>query len=80
MTTIDIQKTNLIEKILAIPNSEILLELDSVLNNFMSKQQIIITTNDQKKSIKQGITDIKNGDFFSQTEANKMDLQWLNEK
>lgn len=80
MTTIDIQKNNLIKKILAVPNEGILAELDNLLNNFMSKQEIVATSSDQKKAIKQGLADIKNGDFYSQEQIDNMDLQWLNEK
>lgn len=80
MEAIDIQKKNLIKKILAVPNERILLELDDFLNTFGAEQEIVYTSVEQKKAINQGLADIKKGDFYSEEELDRTDLQWLNEK
>ncbi len=80
METIDIQRKNLIKKILAVPNERILFELDNLLNKFETKYDIVYTSIEQKKAINQGLADIRKGDFYSEEELDSIDLQWLNEK
>lgn len=80
METIDIQRKNLIKKILAVPNERILFELDNLLNKFETKQEIVYTSIEQRKAINQGLADLRKGDCYSQEELDSIDLQWLNEK
>lgn len=79
MASIDTHKTALIKRILEVNNQKILTSIDLFLNN-NSSNEIITASVEQKKSILQGIKDIENGNFYSQEEIDKKDLQWLNEK
>ena len=79
MASIDTHKTALIKRILEVNNQKILTSIDLFLNN-NSSNEIITASVEQKKSILQGIKDIKSGNFYSQEEIDKKDLQWLNEK
>lgn len=79
MATIDSHKTRLIKRILEIPNENVLDSIDNLLDSF--SVDAIITTNEiQKKAIFQGIKDIEEGNYYSQEEIDKMDLEWLNGK
>ena len=79
MATIDTHKTSIIKRILDIQNDKLLTLIDNFLNNF-SNDEVVITTENQKKSIRQGIDDIKNDTFYTQNEIDKMDMKWLSEK
>ena len=79
MASIDTHKTALIKRILEVNNQKILTSIDLFLNN-NSSNEIITASVEQKKSILQGIKDIKSGNFYSQEEIDEKDLQWLNEK
>lgn len=79
MATIEQHKTQLIQRILDIPNESILLAIDNLLNTLAPKNSISTSAN-EKKAILKGISDIKKGDCFSQETIDKMDLEWLKEK
>lgn len=76
MATIDLYKTRLIQKILEIPNEQMLVSVENFVDSF-TKKEIITTDKNQKKAIHQGLEDIKNGNFYTQEEVDKMDMEWL---
>ena len=79
MTTIDTHKTSIIKRILDIQNDNLLTLIDNLLNNF-SKQEVVFTNENQKKSILQGLDDINNDVVYTQNEIDKIDMKWLSEK
>jgi hypothetical protein len=79
MVTIEQHKTKLIQRILDIPNEKTLLAIDNLLNS-LPANPIFSTNVNEKKAITKGISDIKNGDYFSQETIDQMDMQWLKEK
>ena len=76
MAAIDLYKTRLIQKILEIPNEQMLVSVENFVDSF-TKKEIITTDKNQKKAIYQGLEDIKNGNFYTQEEVDKMDMEWL---
>jgi uncharacterized protein YjcR len=76
MATIDTHKTRLIQRILEIPSEKILVSIENLIDSY-TKKEVVVTNKNQKKAIHQGIEDIKNGDFYTQEEVEKMDSEWL---
>jgi predicted transcriptional regulator len=80
MISIDTHKRKIIERIQSIDNERMLVILDDVLNS-LNLSEIKYATNDsQKQAILQGIKDIDNGNYFTQEEIDRLDLEWLNGK
>ena len=76
MAAIDLYKHRLLQKILEIPHEQMLVSVENFVDSFTTKE-IITTDKNQKKAIYQGLEDIKNGNFYTQEEVDKMDMEWL---
>jgi predicted transcriptional regulator len=80
MISIDSHKRKIIERIQGIDNERMLIALDDLLNSLNVSEIKYTTTESQKQAILQGINDIDNGNYFTQEEIDRLDLEWLNEK
>jgi predicted transcriptional regulator len=80
MIPIDSHKRKIIERIQGIDNERMLVALDNLLNSLNVSEIQYTTTESQKQAILQGINDIDNGNYFTQEEIDRLDLEWLNEK
>jgi predicted transcriptional regulator len=79
MASLSSQKSNLLSRISKIENSKMLFTIETFLNT-LEDNSIIITSKAEKKAIQNGIDDIENGNFYSQSEIDEMDMKWLKEK
>lgn len=80
MTTVDNIRNGLIDKILSIKNKEFLVALDKIITLSASDSDVVELTEEQKIMLQMSQDDIENGRLISQTEMNKRNLEWLNEK
>ena len=76
MTVLDIMKSNLIEKILATKNEQILETLNQLLDSG-SENDVFILTQDQIEILNLSETDISLGKLVSEADLNKRDSEWL---
>ena len=74
MATLSSQKSNLLSRISKIENSKMLFTIETFLNT-LEDNSIIITSKAEKKAIQNGIDDIENGNFYSQSEIDEMDMK-----
>ena len=77
MNSVDILRTNLIDKILTIKNTTVLEALDDILSS--SQESTVNLSNVQKKMLQLSEDDILSGNLISQDKLDKQDLKWLNE-
>lgn len=70
-------KQDLIDKIKATKDENILEEVYRILEVGTQEVEMIVLTNEQKDSIDEGITDIENGKYLSNEEANREMEEWL---
>ena len=76
MTGLDIIKSNLIEKILATKNEQILETLNQLLDSGI-ENDVFILTQDQIEILNLSETDISMGKLVSEADLNKRDSEWL---
>lgn len=76
MTTLENIKNNLIDRILATKNEQL---LDAISNILESTQQddVIGLSSEQIEMLAMSEEDIKNGKLVSETDLNKSDAEWL---
>jgi len=74
MAALSSQKSNLLSRISKIENSKMLFTIETFLNT-LEDNSIIITSKAEKKAIQNGIDDIENGNFYSQSEIDEMDMK-----
>ncbi len=76
MTALEIIKSNLIEKILATKNEQILETLNQMLDS-SNENDFVTFTQDQIEILNLSETDISQGNLISEADLNKRDLKWL---
>lgn len=76
MTALEIIKNNLIEKILATKNEQILETLNQMLDS-SNENDFVSFTQDQIEILNLSETDISLGNLISEADLNKRDSKWL---
>jgi hypothetical protein len=76
MTTLDILKNNLIDKILATQNEKLLSSLFGIFES-SNKEEKIILTSEQLEILMMSENDIKKGNLFSEDDLKSMDGKWI---
>lgn len=77
MDTLTILKNNLIDKITAMENEQLLNALISILDNSKEDTKIYFSS-EQLELLKMSEEDIKYGRVHSQEEVDKLDAEWIN--
>ena len=78
MATTEQIRNNLIDKLLAIRNRDIIAALDKLLETTVKENDIYITSEQQKLILRASEIDIHNGDLISDEEINQKEDLWLN--
>jgi archaellum component FlaF (FlaF/FlaG flagellin family) len=76
MTSLEIIKNNLIEKILATKNEQILETLNQMLDS-SNDNDVVTFSQDQIEILNLSETDISLGNLISEADLNKRDSKWL---
>ena len=79
MATVDKIRSELIDKILAIQNKDILVALDKLIASSKAESEMVKLEAEQKEMLEMSEADIKNGRLISQEAMDKRNLEWLNE-
>jgi len=79
MSTTDILRNNIIDKLLTITNREYLSALYKLINVNTIEKDSVKLTEEQILMLQLSDKDIKNGKLISQNQLDKEDLQWLKE-
>ena len=79
MATVDKIRSELIDKILAIQNKDILVALDKLIASSKAEPEMVKLDAEQKEMLEMSEADIKNGRLISQEAMDKRNLGWLNE-
>ena len=80
MAQVDIIRNGIIDKLLAISDKDYLLAILRLVDNTAVEDEKIKLTKEQKLMLEMSEADIQNGRIISQTNLDKNDLEWLNEK
>ena len=80
MTTVDIIRNNLIDKILMISNEEYLLALNELISAPSDGDQHVYLTKEQEMMLEMSEDDIKNGRTISQDDLQIKTKKWLESK
>jgi len=80
MSTTDILRNSIIDKLLTIDNSDYLSALYQLVTSSSVSQDTVKLTEEQILMLQQSDQDIKNGKVISQDQLDKDDLQWLSEQ
>lgn len=79
MSSVDVIRNGLIDKILTIKNKDLLEALDKIVSSSHSSDQIIELSETQKALLQLSEDDLKAGRTISQEEMMKRNLKWLDE-
>jgi hypothetical protein len=77
MTTVDIIRNNLIDKILLISNEEYLMALNNLISFSSTEDQLGNLTKEQTLMLEMSEDDIRNGRTISQDDLQKKTREWL---
>ncbi len=77
MSTTDILRNNIIDKLLTISNKDYLSALYQLVKTSSVDKDIVELSEEQILMLQLSDEDIKNGKLISQTQLDKDDLQWL---
>ena len=77
MSTTDMLRNNIIDKLLTISNEDYLSALYQLVNSSSVDHDTIQLTEEQVLMLQLSDNDIKNGKVISQNQLDKDDLQWL---
>ncbi len=77
MSTTDILRNNIIDKLLTISNKDYLSALYQLVKTSSVDKDIVELSEEQILMLQLSDEDIKNGRLISQTQLDKDDLQWL---
>ena len=77
MSTSDILRNNIIDKLLTITNKDYLSALYQLVNSSSVSPDTVKLTEEQILMLQLSDLDIKNGRLISQEQLDKADLQWL---
>ena len=80
MSTTDLIRNNIIDKLLTISNEDYLLALYQLVNNSSVGQDTVQLSEEQVIMLQLSDEDIVNGKFIAQHQLDKDDLQWLSEQ
>lgn len=80
MSTTDILRNNIIDKLLTITNKDYLSALYQLVNSSSVSPDTVKLTEEQILMLQLSDLDIKNGKLISQDQLDKDDLQWLSEQ
>ncbi|HKK38603.1 MAG TPA: hypothetical protein VJ949_04260 [Cryomorphaceae bacterium] len=78
MAGVDKIRSQLIDKILAIKNKDLLEALDKLVASSSSPSDLVELTAEQKEMLEMSDDDIESGRLISQEAMNKRNLEWLN--
>jgi len=78
MAGVDKLRSQLIDKILAIKNKDLLEALDKLVASSSSPSDLVELTAEQKEMLEMSDDDIESGRLISQEAMNKRNLEWLN--
>ena len=76
MTTLDILKNNLIDRILLTQNEKLLSSVFGIFES-SSKEEKISLTSEQIEILMMSENDIRSGDLFSEDDLKSMDNKWI---
>ncbi len=79
MSTTDILRNNIIDKLLTITNKDYLSALYQLVKTSSADKDIVELSEEQILMLQLSDEDIKNGKLISQTNLDKDDLKWLKE-
>lgn len=77
MSTTDILRNNIIDKLLTISNKDYLAALYQLVKTSAVDKDIVELSDEQILMLQLSDEDIKNGKLISQTQLDKDDLKWL---
>ena len=77
MSTTDMLRNNIIDKLLTISNEDYLSALYQLVNSSSVDQDTVQLTEEQVLMLQLSDNDIKNGKLISHDQLDKDDLQWL---
>ncbi len=80
MAQVDVIRNGIIDKLLAISDKDYLLAILRLVDKSAVEDEKIKLTKEQKLMLEMSEEDIQNGRIISQTDLDKNDLEWLNEK
>jgi hypothetical protein len=80
MSTTDILRNNIIDKLLTINNKDYLSALYHLVNSSSVSPDTVLLTEEQILMLQFSDQDIENGRLIKQDQLNKDDLQWLSEQ
>ena len=80
MAHVDVIRNGIIDKLLAISDKDYLLAILRLVDKSAVEDEKIKLTKEQKLMLEMSEADIQNGRIISQTDLDKNDLEWLNEK
>ena len=80
MAQVDVIRNGIIDKLLTISDKEYLMALLRLVDNSAVPDEKIKLTKEQKLMLQMSETDIQNGRIISQSDLDKNDLEWLNQK
>lgn len=79
MSTTDILRNNIIDKLLTINDKDYLSALYQLVNSSFGDSDIVKLSEEQILMLQLSDEDIKNGKLISQSQLDRNDLQWLKE-
>jgi hypothetical protein len=79
MSTTDILRNNIIDKLLTITDKDYLSALYQLVNSSFVESDIVKLSEEQILMLQLSDEDIKNGKLISQSQLDRNDLQWLKE-
>ena len=77
MTTLDILKNSLIDKIVATNNEKLLCAIASIFESTQVEEKVQLTS-EQIEMLMMSENDIINGKLISEDDLRKTDIEWLN--
>ena len=80
MTTADITRNKLIDKLLAISNPKVLEALFHIVDRYSAKNSVIELTAAEKKVLELSHQDYLAGNYLSHEQLEQEDAAWLNQK
>ncbi|MBW8327583.1 MAG: hypothetical protein K0M50_22655 [Prolixibacteraceae bacterium] len=80
MSTTDLIRNNIIDKLLTISNEDYLLALYQLVNNSTVGQDTVQLSEEQVTMLQLSDEDIVNGKLIAHYQLDKDDLQWLSEQ
>lgn len=80
MSKVDAIRNGIIDRLMAISDTDYLMALLRLVDSSSVRDQKIKLSDEQKAMLKMSEADILNGRLISQSDLDKSDLEWLEEK